>query len=209
MWLQAIVTPTDLERMLGEITPVRIALDRDDPDRYLWLDRPSHVETTDGDGIRIVTSARLQWDVIGIKVPVTLRTVSVLVIPSVTRRDGHDVLAFAARIEQADLSSVPEFIEVPLIARVNEALAGEQAQLAWHFTETLDFHFHLPDAMDPPRGLRLFARWGAVRTSHEGMAIAASFSLDAEPPEVASGHVAARAAASTTGAASGPSDTIH
>jgi hypothetical protein len=209
MWLQAIVTPTDLERMLGEITPVQIALDREDPGRYLWLDRPSHVETTDGEGIRIVTSARLQWDVIGIKVPVMLRAVTVLVIPSVTRRDGHDVLAFSARIEQADLSSVPELIEMPLIARINEALAGEQAQLAWHFTETLDFHFHLPDAMDPPRGLRLFARWGAVRTSHEGMALAASFSLDAEPPEVASDHLAAGAAERAPSAATGRSDTIH
>jgi hypothetical protein len=208
MWIQAIVTPTDLERMLGEITPVRIALDRnDDPDRALWLDRPSHVET-DFDGIRIITSARLQWDLIGIKVPVTLRTVRVLVIPAIAQRDGHDVLAFSARIEQADLSSVPEFIQAPVIARVNEALAGEQAQLAWDFTDTLDFHFHLPDALDPPRGLRLFARWGAVRTTTEGMAIAASFSLDAEPAEVASGHLAARAAIAATRAI-GFGDTMH
>ncbi len=207
MWLQAILTPTDVERMLGEITPAQIALDRDEPDRALWLDRPAHVET-DSEGIRIVTSARLQWDVIGIQVPITLRTVRVLVVPRIAQQDGHDVLAFSARIEQADLSSVPEFIEAPVIARVNEALASEHARLTWNFTETLDFHFNLPDALEPPRGLRLFARWGAVRTTQEGMAIAASFSLDAEPVEVASGHLAARAAIAAS-RASGLGDTIH
>lgn len=185
MWLQAILTPTDLERMLGEITPVRIALDReDDAQRYLWLDRASRVETTDGDGVRIVTSARLQWDVIGIKVPITLRRVSVLVVPSIAQRDGMDVLAFNAKIEHADLSPVPEFIEESLIARVNSALTAENAQLVWRFTETLDFHFKLPDMLDPARGVRLHARWGAVRTTREGIAIAASFALDAEPHEM-------------------------
>jgi hypothetical protein len=183
MWLQAIVTPRDLERMLLDITPVRIALDRESADRYLWLDQPSQVEMTEGDGIRVVTSARLQWDVVGIKVPITLRSITVRVVPSVAQRDGKDVLAFAAQIEHADLSSLPEFIEMPLIARVNEALAGEQAQLAWHFTETLDFRFQLPDTIEPQRDLRLFARWGAVRTSHEGMAVAASLGLTPTPPE--------------------------
>jgi hypothetical protein len=210
MWLQAILTPTDLERILGQITPVRIALDRDDDtERYLWLDRPSRVETTDGDGVRIVTSARLQWDVIGIKVPITLRRVSALVIPSIARRDGADVLRFAARIEQADLSPVPEFIEEPLIARVNEALTAEHAQLAWAFTDTLDFHFQLPDMIDPQRGLRLYARWGAVRTTREGVALAASFALDAdqETQELELPTPPVRRAGAD--AADGRSDTLH
>ena len=58
MWLQAIITPSDLEHVLNEITPMRMPLDGDAPDRYLWLERPSHVAMTNGHGIRIVTSAR-------------------------------------------------------------------------------------------------------------------------------------------------------
>jgi hypothetical protein len=210
MWLQAILTPTDLERILGQITPVRIALDRDDnAERYLWLDRPSRVETTDGDGVRIVTSARLQWDVIGIKVPITLRRVSALVIPSIARRDGADVLKFSAHIEQADLSPVPEFIEEPLIARVNEALTAEHAQLAWAFTDTLDFHFQLPDTVEPQHALRLYARWGAVRTTREGIALAASFALDAErePRELDAHPPLRRTGAEATSGSRG--DTLH
>jgi len=180
MWLQALLTPADLEHVLAQVTPVRIALDEDDPDgSYLWIDRPSQVELRSGEGLRIATSARVQWEVVGIKVPLTLRAVTLRLIPSIAQRDGKDVLAFCAQVEEADLSSVPGFIETPLIARVNEALAAEHAQLAWAFTDTLDFNFHLPPAMEPQRNLRLFARWGAVRTSGEAVAVAASFRLDA------------------------------
>jgi hypothetical protein len=181
MWLQAIITPRDLEHVLNEITPMRIALDRDAPERYLWLDRPSRVAMTNGHGIRIVTSACLQWDAIGITLPITLRSVTALIIPTISQRDGHEVLAFSACIEDADLSSVPEFIEAPILARINEALQREHAQIAWHFADTLSFRFNLPEAMDPARAMQLSTRWGAVRTSHEGMAIAASFTLEGEP----------------------------
>ncbi len=180
MWLQALFTPADLERIVAEMTPVQMALDPDDPKRYLWLDRPTSVEMVGNVGVRIVTSARLQWDVIGITLPLTLRTVSVLLTPSITRRDGKDALAFSAQIETLDLAAVPALIEVPLVAKVNEALAAEPAQLAWRFTDTLDFTFQLPDTLAPARSLRLFARWGAVRTSEEGVAVAAAFGLDAE-----------------------------
>jgi hypothetical protein len=204
MWLQAILTPTDLERMLGELTPVRIALDReDDSQRYLWLDRPSRVETTDGAGIRVVTSARLQWDVIGIKVPITLRRVSVLVVPSIARHDGQDVLVFRASIEHADLSPVPEFIEEPLLARVNEALAAEHAQLIWRFVDTLDFQFQLPAMLDPTRNVRLNARWGAVRTTREGLALAASFALSAEDDRPTFGMATTRPSATESDARQG------
>ena len=180
MWLQALLTPADLESIVAEMTPVQMALDPGDPKRYLVLDRPSSVEMVGKQGVRIVTSARLQWDVIGVPLPLTLRSVSVILTPSIAKRDGKDVLAFSARIESADLAAVPAMIEVPLIAKVNEALAADHAKLAWCFTDTLDFTFQLPDTVAPPRSVRLFARWGAVRMSEEGVAVAAAFALDAE-----------------------------
>jgi hypothetical protein len=185
MWLQAIFTPADLERVLGEITPLAIALDDQAHDRYLWLERPSQVETPASKGLRIVTSARLQWNVMGIPVPILLRSVTLLLTPSIARRDGKDMLAFEARIEHADLTGVPEFVENGLLERMNEELAKERAQLVWHFMDTLDFHFNLPDAMQPARQMHLFARWGALRMTEEGVAVAASFSLNAESPQAA------------------------
>ena len=78
------------------------------------------------------------------------------------------------------MAAVPALIEHSLIGKVNEALAADHAQVAWDFTNTLDFSFHLPDRMLPPRTVRLFARWGAVRMTEEGVAVAASFGFDAE-----------------------------
>lgn len=180
MWLQALFTPADLERVLCEITPIQIALDEQARDRYLWLDRPTSVETTVDRGIRIVTDVRLQWDLFGVAVPMTLRNMHLGLTPSIVRRDGKDVLSFVVRIEEVDLPAVPGFLELPLVARVNEALAEPRAHLLWHFMDTLDFHFRLPDQLDPPRQMHLFARWGALRMSSEGVAVAASFSLNAE-----------------------------
>jgi len=178
MWLQALFTSADLERALSEITPIQIALDEPGSGRYLWLDRPSEVETTADQGIRVVTSAKLQWDLLGIGIPVVLRSVTLALTPSITRRDGKDLLAFSTRIEHADFSGIPELVEAPLLERINAALAQERAHLVWHFMDTLDFHFKLPENVEPPRQLHLYARWGALRMSEQGIAVAASFSLD-------------------------------
>jgi hypothetical protein len=180
MWLQALFTSADLERALSEITPIQIALDEPGSGRYLWLDRPSEVETTADHGIRVVTSAKLQWDLLGIGIPVVLRSVTLALTPSITRRDGKDLLAFSTRIEHADFSGIPELVEAPLLERINAALAQERAHLVWHFMDTLDFHFKLPENVEPPRQLHLYARWGALRMSEQGIAVAASFSLDGE-----------------------------
>jgi hypothetical protein len=180
MWLQALFTSADLERILSEITPIQIALDEPGSGRYLWLDRPSEVETTSEHGIRVVTAARLQWDLLGIGIPVVLRSVTLALTPSIGRRDGKDVMAFSTRIEQADFSALPDAMEAPLLERVNAALTQEHAHLVWHFMDALDFHFKLPDTIEPPRQLHLYARWGALRMSEQGVAVAASFSLDAE-----------------------------
>jgi hypothetical protein len=180
MWLQALFTTADLERILSEITPIQIALEEPGSGRYLWLDRPSEVETTANHGIRVVTSARLQWDLLGVGIPVALRSVTLTLTPSISRRDGKDLLAFSTRIERADFSALPEVVEVPLLERINAALSEERAHLVWHFMDTLDFHFKLPDNIEPPRQLHLYARWGALRMSEQGVAVAASFSLDAE-----------------------------
>jgi hypothetical protein len=178
MWLQAILTADDLLHVLHELTPTRIQLDADDPARVLDLHPPGEVRFRDGEGAHVTTSATLQWDVIGIKVPVTLRTVEVLLIPSIEKdAQGTDLLALQARIERLDLSALPGFVEDKLRTRINQALEDPRAFVRWGFTRTLDFHFHLPEKVTPVRDLRLSARWGALRVSEQGFAMAASFSF--------------------------------
>jgi hypothetical protein len=181
MWLQALITPTDLLKVFTELTPVRFALDPDEPDRYLWIAQPTRIEIVNGETIRVVTSARVQWDVASIKVPIVLRSLSLRATPAIENEDGHDVLVFGLQIEDADVSAVPGFIETPLVARVNEALEARRSKIAWRFTETLDFHFRMPALTAPRRDVHLYAHYGAVRIGEEGVAIASSFELKAGP----------------------------
>jgi hypothetical protein len=191
MWLQAVLTADDLLHVLHELTPTRIELDDDDPARVLHLDPPGEVKFRDGEGALITTSATLQWDVVGIKLPVVLRSVDVLLIPSIeVDPRGVDQLALQARVERLDLTALPGFVEDKLRARVNQALESPRAFVRWGFTRTLDFHFHLPANVKPARDLRLSARWGALRVSDQGFAMAASFGfLAAEEPEAAADSV--------------------
>jgi len=190
MWLQAVLTADDLLHALHELTPTRIQLDDDDPARVLHLEPPAEVRFRDGEGALISTSATLQWDVVGIKVPVVLRSVEVLLIPSIeVDANGADLLALQARVERLDLSALPGFMEDKLRVRINQALESPSAFVRWGFTRTLDFHFHLPAKVQPVRDLRLSARWGALRVSEQGFAMAASFGFlaDVEPPGAPAG----------------------
>jgi hypothetical protein len=192
MWLQALLTADDFAHVLGQLTPARLTLDRGNPDRYLSLEPPSDVTLVSGEGLRVVTQAMLQWDVIGIRVPLTLRRVSVLLTPRVEKQDEQEVLAFGLRIQEADLSSVPAFIEEPIVARVNEALDRPESRLVWRFMETLDFQFVLPPLLEPQRRAKLFARWGEVRVGDDGVTLAVAWGLHAAPANRLEENVPAR-----------------
>ena len=184
MWLQAIITADDLMHALAELTPTRIQLDDEDPDRAFELEPPSEVRFRANEGAVITTSARLRWDVIGIKVPVSLRSVQVLLVPSVERdADGNDLLVLQARIEDLDLTALPGFMDAKLKDRINQALERPSSFLRWRFIRTLDFHFHLPEKVQPARDLRLSARWGATKVSDQGFVMAASFGFFARVPD--------------------------
>ncbi|HEX2678769.1 MAG TPA: hypothetical protein VHM19_19080 [Polyangiales bacterium] len=197
------MTPSDILKVFSELTPLRIALDREQPDRTLWLERPTKVEIVDERAVRLVTSARIQWDVVNIKLPITLRSISVLATPSIETHDGRDVLMFAMKVEEADLSVVPSFIESQIIARVNEELEAHRTEIAWRFAETLDFKFRMPEGSEPRRDVHLYARHGNVRVSNEGLVLATSFELDAEPHGELSDEPEMRAPSSAS-----PSDSL-
>jgi len=181
MWLQATFTAQDLLGALVKITPLRVPLDKDDPDRCLWLGKPSAVTLREGEGVHITTRGQVRWDVAGITVPITMRTLGVLLTPSIEAVDGEEALNFTLRVTEADLSAVPGFIEGSLVTRVNDALARPDARLIWRFLQTLDFTFRLPAKLEPERHMSLFARWGAVRVMDEALSLVVGWGLDAAP----------------------------
>jgi hypothetical protein len=162
MYLEARFTTADFRHAFAQLTPMRVVLDRDSQHRWLSLKPPSSVAIVAGQGLRIVTELQLQWDVIGLRVPVTLRRVVILLTPNVVIIDGKQALSFGLRIEEADLSAIPAFVGGAVIGLINEALERADARIAWRFIDTLDFGFYLPPEIQPLYAMRLHARSGRV-----------------------------------------------
>jgi hypothetical protein len=181
MHLEAHLTTTDFAHVLAQLTPLRIALDANSDKRFLALSRPAHVGLVASRGLRIVTDVQLQWDVIGLRVPVSMNRVSVLLTPSVAEVDGQPVLLFGVRIEDADLSAIPSFVESVLLDRVNDALARAKSSICWKFMETLDFTFRLPEMVSPRYRVRLFSTTGAVRVENNTLVLKVEWGLEAHP----------------------------
>jgi hypothetical protein len=184
MHLEAHLTTTDFAHVFAQLTPLRLSLDANSDKRFLALSPPAHVGLVANRGLRIVTDLQLQWDVIGLRVPVSMKRVSVLLSPSVADVDGQAVLLFGVRIEDADLSAIPSFVESMLLERVNHELAKRETSICWRFMETLDFAFRLPEQVSPRYRVRLFAASGAVRVEHHKLVLSVDWGLEAHPHEV-------------------------
>jgi hypothetical protein len=181
MHLEAHLSAQDFSHVLCQLTPLRIALDANSDKRFLVLSRPTHVALVGARGLRIIADLQLQWDVIGLRVPVSMKSVSLLLSPSVIEVDGQSVLAFGVRIEDADLSAIPSFVESVLLDSVNEALARRETSLAWRFMETLDFSFRLPEQASPRYRVRLYASAGAATVDDRRLVLRVDWGLEAHP----------------------------
>jgi hypothetical protein len=179
MRLEAHLTTADLQHAFFQLTPVTV-LDPDSPHRQLSIKPPSDVQLIEGLGLRIVSEVQLQWDVIGVRLPVTLRRVELVLTPTIESQAGEEVLAFALRIEDADLSAIPAFLREVLVARVNGALNRPDARIAWRFMDTLDFHFDLPPSVRPRFHARLFARAGEVEVTDGALRLAIEWGVSAD-----------------------------
>jgi hypothetical protein len=180
MHLEALLTTADFQHAFAQLTPLRVMLDRDSPQRQLSLKAPSSISIVAGQGLRIVSEVQLQWDVIGLLVPVTLRRMVILLTPSVVLIDGRQALSFGLRIEEADVSSLPAFVGDAVIGLVNEALAKADARIAWRFMDTLDFGFALPSEIQPLYAMRLFSLSGAVQVDDGRIRLWVDWGLSAQ-----------------------------
>jgi hypothetical protein len=183
MHLEAHLSAQDFSHVFGQLTPIRIALDANSERRFISLSPPRLVAIVASRGLRIIADLQLQWDVIGIRVPVTMKNVSVLLTPNVIESDGQLVLAFGVHIEDADLSAIPSFVENVLIDTVNDALVKMKSNIAWRFMETLDFVFRLPEQVHPRYRVRLFASSGSARVEQTTLVLTVEWGLEAHPHE--------------------------
>jgi hypothetical protein len=111
----------------------------------------------------LVTSGRLSYELIGIKIPATIRKIQLLLIPEVVpATSSRQSLAFRLEIEEGDLVHIPDLIDDALVERVNAALTPEATSMVWHFGKALDQSVSMPERLEPLERLKLSVSGGAA-----------------------------------------------
>jgi hypothetical protein len=171
MYLDAVLTRSEITSLLEQFAPIRIHLTPTDEDRsWVELERPSEITMVPGRGIRAVCSGRVRYAVAGVKLPFAIRRIQVLLEPKIVQlRPGAQRLDFALEIEDADLENIPGLIDRAIVGRVNDALTPEATHMRWEFTRSLDKVFAMPQRLEPLDRVVLSAAAGEVTVSEEGL----------------------------------------
>jgi hypothetical protein len=179
MWLEAILTREDLAKALSDLCPLRICIGGGGS---LVISEPNGVELVPEVGLRMTVTAEIHWPILGIAVPLTVRAVTLDLMPQILRqKDGREKLAFKIHLDQIDASLLPAFLDKTVVDRINEELEAKHVELAWDFVETLSHVFELPVKLASARGIELKAAWGKVKTTVETLVLAISFHASIQP----------------------------
>jgi hypothetical protein len=96
MWIEAIVSTEDLRRALSELAPLKIQLA--DGQGELALESPSEVSLVPDHGARIVCVAHLRWPVLGVDVPLKMKSLIIMLRPVIETNARGDALVFKVEI---------------------------------------------------------------------------------------------------------------
>jgi hypothetical protein len=148
--IAALLDLTTVTGLLRELTPFTVNLDEDGGggERWMRVEPPESVALVAGMGLRIKTSAQLQWTVAGVKIPVTIRTVTIALGLELADTKAGIRLCALPKIEDADLKNVPEMIDDKLVDLVNARLAAKAGEIGWTFGDTLALRLKLPSALE-------------------------------------------------------------
>jgi len=138
--------PTLLQ-LLRELTPLTVHLGEadDDNSRWMLIQPPDSVVFIGGEGVRVHTSAKMQWTVATVPIGFSLLSVTILVKPSIV--NGR--LNILPVILEADLKNVPDLIDRTIVNIANAQLAKLGDKIGWNFTKTLGIRLAMPAAMAP------------------------------------------------------------
>jgi hypothetical protein len=178
MWIEAIVSAEDLRQTLSRFAPVTIHFG--DGGGELALEAPSHVTLVGDRGARIVCKARLVWPLLGVHVPIAMKSLVVLLCPVIEPQLEGSALVFKLEIEHADFAFVPTFIDNKLTTAINSELAKKRVELSWRYAETLDHVFPMPDALEGVDSLGLVVTDAVVKVTSEGVGLAVSLRPDVQ-----------------------------
>ena len=173
MWIEAVVGKDDLVAMANRIAPIELRLG--DAGGTLRLEDPSELSLVPAVGLHMQCTAHLHWPVLGIKIPVTIKPLTVLVLPEIDKREKGDALVFKLQIEHADVTTVPTIIDNEITNLINRELIKKNIDFAWSFADALSYDFDLSQVIPPIHSLGLKVVGGTVRVTEDSLVLAVSF----------------------------------
>jgi hypothetical protein len=175
MRLEAILSLHDIEELLAQFVPLEIALDEGKGVRVLSVDELTDVTVVRGEGVRVGCKAHVHWPVLGITLPVAIKSLHILVSFRIALRDNHESLVLGLKIEDADIAWLPSIVDQGLKDLVNRELVDKHIELAWGFGKTLSAKFKLPAALRSAEALALDVSEGRVAVTEEAVGMAVAF----------------------------------
>lgn len=147
-------TAAELEVLLRAALPLRIDLSNpEEGQRTLDVESISSVTLLPTRGIQAIGHVKVEWPVLGIQIPATVDDLELHVLLSLSGQGADAVLRVQFEIQAADIRNVPGFIEKPVIAKVNDALASDGATITWGLGKTFGTSVALPKLIQPQRKL--------------------------------------------------------
>jgi hypothetical protein len=173
MRLEAIVSKNDLTQLVAEALPLTMQLG---DDGELSLSDATQVTLIPDVGLRIVGALKLRWSVLGITVPITVRSFAVVLRPEVTGGDSEhgEQLTFKVQLDHADVAGLPSPIDQGVVVLVNRELE-KHMELAWGYARTLTQSFDLPDTVQPLESFDLNVDSACVKTTDDALGLAIRF----------------------------------
>jgi hypothetical protein len=156
----------DVAALLDELLPLKVDLtaeeDEEPGDRWLRIEKAHHVDFVVSEGLRVHTTALVQWRAAGMRLRGNLQSVELLVRPLVESDERGGKLVFRPAVEKLDLKHIPAFVDRRIAGRINQALAAQGDRLGWHFGESLALDLPMPHNLAPVEALALGAGAGTV-----------------------------------------------
>ena len=177
MWLDAIVTAGDLQKVVDQLTPATVPLgDRGE----LYFDAPAEVSLVAERGLRIRCRAKLRWPVLGIDVTVSVSSMTILIVPSIEAREGERTIVFAPELEHLDLALLPDIGDAELRSYINRELQAKRVELPWNYKQTLDHQFALPDWFRSDAIFDVRSNGAAVKVTNDSIGLAVGLTASVE-----------------------------
>ncbi|HMI88113.1 MAG TPA: hypothetical protein VK550_28710 [Polyangiaceae bacterium] len=206
MWLDAIVTSADLQNVVDQLTPATVPLGTRG---HLFFDAPAEVSLVAERGLRVRCHAKLSWPVLGIDVGITIRSMTVVVVPSIESRDGERVIVFSPEVDALDLALLPDIGDAEVRSFINRELQAKRIELPWNYKQTLDHQFPLPDWFRSGAMFDIKSNGAAVKVTNDSVGVAIDLTASIQAVEPASSARPAQPGGGPSGAEANGSNGIN